>query len=83
MHHVFVVGFEMPEQLHYHRGHVWTVDVSCLPPLLRGTKRIEQVCGTQGEGWVVSVIFEFHPGPTDRLAYRVVNLWSGRPVLFR
>jgi len=63
----------------YHRGHVWKVDVTDFRPLLRGKRRIEQVCGTQGEGWVVTVSFVFYPGETDRLAYRLVNLWSGSP----
>ncbi len=63
----------------YHRGHEWKVDVTDFRPLLRGERKIEQVCSTQGEGWVVSVTFDFYPGPADRLAYRVVNLWSGSP----
>jgi hypothetical protein len=63
----------------YHRGHVWQVDVSDFRPLLRGQRQIVQECGTQGEGWVVSVSFDFYPGSTDRLAYKVMNLWSGAP----
>ncbi len=65
----------------YHRGHVWTVDVSAFRPLLTGTRRIEQVCSTQGEGWVVSVSFAFYPGPADRYAFDVVNLWSGQAIV--
>lgn len=65
----------------YHRGHEWTVDVSAYRPLLRGNRRIEQVCGTQGEGWVVSIALEYHPGPAERLATHVRTLWSGAPVI--
>ena len=63
----------------YHRGHEWKVDVTDFRPLLRGKRKVEQVCSTQGEGWVVTVKFDFYPGPADRLAHRVVNLWSGGP----
>ncbi len=63
----------------YHRGHTWKVDVTDFRPLLRGTRRLLQHCSTQGEGWIVTVSFDFYEGPVDRLAYRVVNLWSGAP----
>lgn len=83
--HVFAVD-EENEQVEilryvtpYHRGHVWRVDVSDFRPLLKGPRKVVQECGTQGEGWVVTVSFDFYPGPTDRLAYKVVNLWSGGP----
>ena len=65
----------------YHRGHVWKVDVTDFRPLLRGGTRIEQECGTQGEGWVISVTFDFYPGPTDRLANKIVKLWTGQPEI--
>lgn len=65
----------------YHKGHVWHVDVTDFRPLLTGTKRVHQSCSTQGEGWVVSVHFDFYPGESDRHAYRVVNLWSGSPTI--
>ncbi len=65
----------------YHRGHEWMMDVTDFRPLLRGKRRIEQSCGTQGEGWVVTVKFDFYPGKTDRLAYKIVNLWSGSPEI--
>ncbi|HVP10272.1 MAG TPA: glycoside hydrolase domain-containing protein [Phycisphaerae bacterium] len=65
----------------YHRGHEWKMDVTDFRPLLRGKRKIEQNCGTQGEGWVVTVKFDFYPGPTDRLAYKVVNLWNGSPEI--
>ena len=65
----------------YHRGHVWQVDVTDFRPLLRGERKIEQTCGTQGEGWVVTVKFDFYAGKTDRLAYKVVNLWCGGPEI--
>jgi len=65
----------------YHKGHEWKVDVTDYRPLLRGKRKIEQVCSTQGEGWIVTVEFNFYPGSTDRLAYRVGNLWSGSPEI--
>lgn len=65
----------------YHRGHVWKVDVTDFRPLLRGERKIEQACTTYGEGWVVTVKFDFYPGATDRLAYKVINLWSGAPEI--
>ena len=83
--HVYVYGddderFELLRYITpYHRGHVWQVDVTDFRPLLRGERKIEQACGTQGEGWVVTVKFDFYPGPTDRRAYRVINLWNGNP----
>ena len=63
----------------YHKGHVWQVDVSDFRPILRGTRRLQQHCGTQGEGWVVSVYFDFYPGPAERYAESVIPLWSGGP----
>jgi len=65
----------------YGRGHVWRVDVTDFSPLLCGTRTLEQACNTQGEGWVVTVQFDFYPGPVERQAYKVVNLWSGSPVI--
>jgi len=65
----------------YHRGHEWKVDVTDFRPLLRGERKVEQACGTQGEGWVVTVKFDFYAGAADRLAYKVINLWSGSPEI--
>jgi hypothetical protein len=65
----------------YHRGYEWKVDVTDFRPLLRGRRKVEQVCTTYAEGWVVTVTFEFYPGPTDRVTYKVVNLWSGEPEI--
>ncbi|MBU0638904.1 MAG: DUF4091 domain-containing protein [Planctomycetes bacterium] len=65
----------------YHRGHEWRVDVTDFRPLLCGKRKIEQVCQTQGEGWVVTVTFDFYPGACERVAYRVVELWSGSPEI--
>lgn len=65
----------------YHRGYEWKVDVSDFRPLLQGSRRIRQVCNTQGPGWRVTLRFDFYPGPADRVAYRVVNLWSGKPEI--
>jgi hypothetical protein len=65
----------------YHHGHAWKIDVTDFRPLLMGKTRIEQECHTQGEGWVVTVTFDFYPGESDRLAYKVINLWSGGPEI--
>jgi hypothetical protein len=65
----------------YHRGHVWQVDVSDFRPLLQGERKLVQQCGTQGEGWVVTVSFDFYPGPAERYATDVVSLWSGAPEI--
>ena len=65
----------------YHRGYTWKVDVTDFRPLLQGEKKLEQVCGTYGEGWVVTLKFDFYPGKTDRIAYKVINLWSGNPEI--
>lgn len=65
----------------YHNGHVWQVDVSDFRPLLKGPRKITQSCGTQGKGWVVSVIFDLYPGPAPRYASSVVKLWSGQCVI--
>lgn len=70
----------------YHRGHEWKVDVSDFRPLLTGKKKLIQSCGTQGEGWVVSVTFDYYPqaGPDEaRLphAFKIVNLWNGGPEI--
>ena len=63
----------------YHNGHVWKVDVTDFAPLLQGRRKIEQACGTQGEGWVVTVAFAFYPGEAERRPLKVINLWSGSP----
>lgn len=67
----------------YHRGHVWQVDVSDFRPLLTGRRQIVQACTTYGEGWLVSVTFDFYPGPhpDGQYAARVVNLWNGDPEI--
>lgn len=67
----------------YHRGHVWQMDVTDFRPLLTGRRRIVQACGTYGEGWVVSVTFDFYPGPPvdGRFATDVIKLWSGSPEI--
>ena len=65
----------------YHNGHMWKVDVTDFAPLLKGKRKIEQACGTQGEGWVVTVAFAFYPGKAERQACRVINLWSGSPEI--
>lgn len=65
----------------YHRGWEWVVDVSDFRPLLRGPVRLVQECGTQGEGWLVSLAFDLHPGPAPLglHATSIVNLWQGGP----
>ncbi len=57
------------------------MDVTDFRPLLTGRHRIVQECGTYGEGWLVSVTFDFYPGPPadGRFATDVINLWSGSP----
>lgn len=65
----------------YHNGHVWKADVTDFAPLLQGKRKLEQACGTQGEGWVVTVKFDFYPGEPERRPCRVVNLWSGSPEI--
>ena len=65
----------------YHKGHLWKVDVTDLRPLFQGERKIEQFCGTQGAGWVVTVKFDFYRGPADLLAYKVINLWCGNPEI--
>ncbi len=75
----------------YHRGHEWKVDVSDFRPLLTGKKKIVQACGTQGEGWVVSMWFDYYPraagggsgdsGGDAPCAIKMVNLWSGGPEI--
>lgn len=62
----------------YDRGHMWKVDVSDFRPLLCGKRKIEQECVTYAEGWLVTLRFDFYPGPAEQTAYRVVNLWSGQ-----
>ena len=57
------------------------MDVTDFRPLLRGKKRFLQACTTYGEGWVVSVHFDFYPGACDARAARVVKLWSGAPEI--
>lgn len=65
----------------YSKGWEWRQDVTDLRPLLRGTHKVIQECGTYGEGWVVTVAFDFYEGKVDREAYRVVKLWSGAPEI--
>ena len=65
----------------YHRGFVWKVDVTDFRPLLTGKRKIIQQCGTQGEGWVITVAFDFYPGKTDRYATKIIPLWSGAPEI--
>lgn len=67
----------------YHRGWEWSMDVTDFRPLLTGTRRIIQTCGTQGEGWVVSLRLDYYEGPPPLgLSPREVrNLWSGSPEI--
>jgi hypothetical protein len=65
----------------YHRGHTWKVDVSDYLPLLRGSTKIEQTCGTQGKGWIVTVAFDFYEGEASHVPFRIIELWSGRPEI--
>ena len=65
----------------YDHGWEWRVDVSDFRPLLQGRRKIIQHCTTYGEGWVVTVRFDFHPGPAPRRAVELVPLWSGGPEI--
>ncbi|MBC8451478.1 MAG: hypothetical protein H8D72_02085 [Planctomycetes bacterium] len=66
----------------YHKGHVWTLDVTDFRSILTGERRVEQLCATYGEGWVVSVSFAFYPYPEGAahtpVAYRLERLWEGK-----
>ena len=63
----------------YRRAWEWAVDVSDLTPLFTGDAELEVFCETYGEGWTVSVAFDFYDGKrTDGLKpIKVVNLWNG------
>jgi len=63
----------------YRRAWEWTIDVSDLTPLFTGDAELEVFCETYGEGWTVSVAFDFYRGMrTDGLRpVKVVNLWNG------
>lgn len=61
----------------YGRAMDWAVDVSDFRPLLEGKKRFEIESVTYSEGWTASLSFDFYPGPADKYAYKVVNLWNG------
>jgi len=63
----------------YRRAWEWAVDVSDLTPLFTGDAELEVFCETYGEGWTVSVAFDFYAGKrTDGLQpVQVINLWNG------
>ena len=63
----------------YRRAWEWSIDVSDLTPLFTGDAELEVFCETYGEGWTVSVAFDFYQGMrTDGLRpVKVVNLWNG------
>ena len=63
----------------YRRAWEWTIDVSDLTPLFKGDAELEVFCETYGEGWTVSVAFDFYHGMrTDGLRpVKVINLWNG------
>lgn len=69
----------------YHKGHVWTVDVTDLASVLTGERAFEQYCATYGEGWVVSVILHLYPRPDGAEPrpepYRLERLWEGKCVV--
>jgi hypothetical protein len=60
----------------YRKGWTWKADVTDLMPLLVGKKKMEIFCETYAEGWLVSVDFDFYPGPLEKVPYKVVNLWN-------
>lgn len=63
----------------YRRAWEWAIDVSDLTPLFTDEAELEVFCETYGEGWTVSVAFDFYAGRrTDGLVpVQVVNLWNG------
>ena len=63
----------------YSHGWEWKLDVTDLRPLLQAKHKVIQECGTYGEGWVVTVAFDYYAGKMDQEAYKVVKLWSGAP----
>ncbi len=65
----------------YRRGYTWKVDVTDFRSLLRGRRAMRHWCETYGTGWLVSVGFDFYPGKSDAIAYKVQNLWSGQPEI--
>ena len=65
----------------YHGGWLWRVDVTHFRPLLQGKRRFRQRCGTQGPGWLVSLELAYYPGPADRHAFEVRNLWRGKATI--
>ncbi|MDQ3814108.1 MAG: hypothetical protein M3347_09165 [Armatimonadota bacterium] len=65
----------------YRRGFTWKVDVSDYRPLLMSRKKVEVWCETYGPGWLVTVDFDFYPGPSDDKAYKVENVWVGEPEI--
>ncbi len=60
----------------YRKGWQWKMDVTDYLPLLTGKKKMEVACETWGEGWLVSVDFDFYPGELKRVPYKVLNLWN-------
>ena len=61
----------------YRKAWQWKVDLTDFLPLLRGKKELEIVCETYSEGWLVSIDFDFYPGPIAREPYKVIKLWNG------
>ena len=69
------------------RGYTWKADVTDYQSLLRGKRKLGLHIDTwmgQAEpqmqkGWKVSVDLEYYTGTPAREAFRVCNLWSGRP----
>lgn len=65
----------------YHKAYTWQADVTDLLPLLTGRRKMELSCETYGPGWLVTVDFDFYPGPLKRRPYKVVNLWNTVAVI--
>lgn len=63
----------------YRRAWEWTVDLSDLVPLFTGDAEIEVFCETYGEGWDISVAFDFYSGRREDglRPISVTNLWNG------
>ncbi len=73
----------------YGVGGQWTVDVTDLRPLLRGSVTLNALIdtwvgpgSTTGAGWQLSTWFEMSPGRPLRQATAVIGVWSPREVRY-
>lgn len=61
----------------YNNGWTWRFDATDYLMLLKGKKKIELSCGTQGTGWLVTVEFEFYEGRLDLVPFKIQSMWMG------